>query len=293
MALFSINGINTKTFSLSLVSKKFKYSLGSIIKQSAFKHANAIIGIACRCGQDGNESYKNKAGITLANRSVMVNSILDLYSTNGTLILGNYSLEMLIADFQSQGSHANLVPPDLIQWNTSTITISPNTSITTGQQLEFTIWYTTDCAKSYNPNIAFNTGSYNVPKRRTVKVGGKVLRHKNLFLKFGSSELPNCAEIVGIRATNYKYVDNNGENRETEFYNSSFLKLKTLHSGYHSLLDNIPVTALIQPYYAEKNYFPIECTKAVNIDWFDSGIYIANDYDVNGYIEFYFTFWYY
>lgn len=308
MSAYNIHGINTKTFSIPVAANIYNYVLGDVILASAFKHADAIVGLFYRCDVTNQAIYRDEKEKVLVPVGVMQNSWLDLYSISGEKLLYNHNLQMLATNYVVKDSYGHLIPPNQIDWNRSNISMSPNTILTDGQQLEFTILYTTTCAKPYSPNVAFNVGSYNVPKRRTIHVKTSSTAATSSFYKFGSNSLPDCAQIVGISFAKLQYETRTGlpSVEPSTFVNplqqnppkegamdSSFLQLKTTRSGYHSLLDNIPVTHLRSLYHIGKDYFPIEKTQAKDINWIESGVLVTNVDQMNDDVVFSFTFWYY
>ncbi|MGH1338295.1 MAG: hypothetical protein ACRBFS_19380 [Aureispira sp.] len=302
-------GMNTKTFSIPLKSGKFNYSLGSVIRETVFKHANAITGIVFRFDMSSTGLYTDEKGMPLVPAATMRNSWLNLYDLKGQVLLGNHNLQTLSTDYVTRDSYGNLITPSFVNWKKSEIFISPNTNIITGQQLEFTIWYTTDCTKSYPTNIAFNTGPYNALRRRTVEVHAALSGASSAFFNFGANELPSCAEIVGVRFLRFEYENKEGVmsvqlSKPTNplapppppkagAMNCSFLQLKNLKSGYHSLLDNVPVTDLKAINHIGKDYFPIERTKAEEVDWANSGFLVSALGQMNDNVIFSLMFYYY
>lgn len=314
MTTYLNHGINTKTFSIPLTTGKRTYSLGTVIKQSDFDRAEAIVGISFRKTISSFIiAYKDEDGNILASSTIVSSSWLDLYAKDGTKLLCNHNLDSLTTDQVVRDSYGLLFPPTkAIGWNASTINISTGRDIVINPvnsnppTLEFTVFYTTECAKHYAPNVAFNTGQFNALRKQTVEVVATGFANTGkAFFKFGNNELPECAQIVGVRFPRSGFQNKDGLNSvrgpaatsisptNKGAMGLSFLNLQTRNSGYHVLLDNMPLSDIKAILHIGKDYFPIELTESSHIDWNKSGFLVADTSLLNDNAVFSLVFYYY
>lgn len=268
-----IHGLSSKLLTLPTANGVNSYNLG--IFNGTFQQSDKIVAIAFRYNKASVTSlaYKSVDDRPLLNVSETRSGYLNLVEDNGnnTNILYNHNLWLMVTESNEQDFYGIFIPPCNIKWTQSSIEFSPSIAFDGTKDMEFNVYYITNCQEPIEPNIIFdNDFKYNAVKKKTIQINAKANEQS---FAIGTNPLSNCDKIVGLRYDEFEFETTDGRTNVSKgstfpaipaALGASFL---TMRIGSRNLLENFPLTELRAFYHVGFPYFPIEPTQAQYFNW--------------------------
>lgn len=272
-----VHGFSSKLLTVPTVSGVDTYSLS--IFQNSFEEDEKVVAIALRYNKVGLDS-KSIEDRPLIGIQEVRNGYMTLVEDNGqnTNILNNHNLFMMTTESIEQDSYGIFIPPCEVKWTQSSVEFS-DLSFDGTKDIEFNVYYITDCQKPIEPNILFDNGfQYNGVRKKTVQINAKS-GEQSYAIK--NNPIINCGTIVGLRYDEFDYKTIDGRTHVSKIstippitnpptlpipgaLGASFL---TMRVGSRNLLEDFPLTELRALYHLGYPYFPIEPTASQDFNW--------------------------
>ena len=268
-----VNGIRTTTVSIPLTANVFRYKFAT----NRFLGMGAdvdILGITCRVpvvntsrGYEGTFISRATpfASLTLKDKSTtnFLNEVPLIFLYEGT-----------VSPFQLP--FFGPIKNNCIDWIGSFISIDTAAPITTGDVIEFTIYYHANCGDKIpqHESIELTSGvSFSKLKASIISIDTEVGKQKYPFQFRSSIEIPVEATIIGFIPNLSQGWTVNGKSLiNNTVQQCSFITIK---KGDSSIINQLPYNHRINPGWGWP-YFPIEPIKVENFSAQQSEIYCSN-----------------
>lgn len=306
----NITGIRTKniTFNAKVGQRSYRLSTQQSV---GIPDNNLIIGFSVRFNYDG-AGYKSVNGRKLINLASVVSSYLNLRGWGIETYLGNanlfnfvnvpdYGSVLTYNDFSPYQSLIEPIPAKKISWTKSSIDISNEAAtqeIDNDMDFEIIVYHVnpnpTTAKIPITQNYLGKQIAANYHQTIQVDLPSSVISPNVATVPFtfdGKSGIDANAIIYGIRAMQFDYqtFDGNGV-PATNTYGSAFLSFK---SGDTLLFDSIPIVNVCPQRFLDLPYLMVEPTRANNIDWQGTKIFISDNNSTGASMSFLFQFFYY
>lgn len=266
-----IHGFSSKLLTISTTNGTNKYNLSAF--NNSFGGTDKIVAIALRYNKASISSlaYKSLNDRPLINVSEVRNGYINLVKNDGSNILYNHNLFLMITESNEQDFYGIFIPPSEIKWTQSYIEFAPGVTLDGTKDIELNVYYLTNCQKPIEPNIIFdNDFKYNAVRKTTVQIDVKANEQSFAIV---NNPLSNCDTIVGLRYDEFDFETTDGRTNVSKgstfpaipaALGASFL---TMRIGSRNLLENFPLTELRAFYHVGFPYFPIEPTQSQHFNW--------------------------
>lgn len=279
-----IHGFSSRLLTVETVKGINSYNLGKF--QESFEESEKIVAITLRYNKSSVD-FKSINDRPLILNQELRKGYINIVEDNGqnTTILNNHNLYLMTTESIEQDSYGIFIPPSQIKWTQSNIEFADSISFDGTKDIEFNVYYITDCQKPIKPNIIFDNGfQYNAVKKRTIQVNAK---SKEESFSIKNNPVPNCSVIVGLRYNEFDFETIDGRINVAKnaqilpppnlsppaALGASFLTMKV---GSRTLLESFPLTELRAFYHIGFPYFPIEPTESQDFNWNQCKIKLPN-----------------
>lgn len=275
------NGLKSKTINIRTYVGGTKFELQQNNELGLPKNS-LIVGLATRAHDEDTTASNN---LKLVKTAVFQNAFLSLKTQkNGlgpiSLLAENYPL----VDIEAKALFFEPTQSKDIDWNNSIISIANRavSDLVNNTVIELVVLYVEaklEYIQQLDSKFSFRTGEKLLPKRLAHKEL-KVNETQTLYpLANGTNVgLPVGAYIVGF---SLEQVDTplTGNALEADTKNSTYVTLKR---GTESIIDAMPVqfVSYLESLFPDLNYFPIEPTSVLSMDWESSFFQIKDNTNV-------------